>query len=54
MYINLHASTSERMLNRLAQVVAVTFAVDDRLVDAARRYRVVTRGVDAREPFVMS
>ena len=41
-------------LNRLAQIVAVPFAVNHRLVDASRRNRVVARGVYARKPFIMS
>ena len=41
-------------LNRLAQIVAMTLTIDDRLVDTSCGDRVVTGGVNARKPFVMS
>ena len=41
-------------LNRLAKIVAMAFLVDDCLIDAARRYRVVTGCLDVRKALIMT
>ena len=41
-------------LDCLSQIVAVALAVNDRLVDASRRYTVVLCGAYACEPFVVT
>ena len=41
-------------LNGLSQIVAMTLTIDDRLVDAPCRNRVVAGRMYAREPFVMT
>ena len=41
-------------LNRFAKIVAVSLTVDDRLVDASCRNTVVTCGLDAGKPLIVS
>ena len=41
-------------LNGLAQIIAAPLTLNDAQVDAPRGHAVVARGLDAREPLVMS